>query len=149
MKRLASLALAVLAAAPAATGQPYPINPGFWEVTTTWLGLISRTERYCVAPKDIPRFMSGPCNHIYHCDYPVQRFENGASYFDGVIRGADEAYHVRGAGTYSPTSLTTHASINGHWHIFPLAGPITVSGHFVSADCPADAKRIRDRPKSQ
>jgi hypothetical protein len=149
MKRFAVASLAALAAASGAAAQPYPINPGFWEVTTNWLGLVSKTERYCVAPKDIHRFMSGPCNHIYHCDYPVERFENGRSSFEGTIRGNDESYHVQGGGTYSPTSLVTRASINGHWHFVPIGGPITVTGRFVSADCPADAKRIRDRPKSQ
>ena len=148
MKRIAALALVLLAPV-AAQAQPYPINPGFWLVTTNWLGLVSRTERYCVAPKDIPRFMSGPCNHIYHCEYPVQRFENGRSFFDGEIRGNDEAYHVHGAGTYSLTNLTMRTSISGHWHIVPVAGPISVNGRFVSADCPADAKRIRDRPKAR
>jgi hypothetical protein len=148
MKRIAALALVLLAPV-AAQAQPYPINPGFWLVTTNWLGLVSRTERYCVAPKDIPRFMSGPCNHIYHCEYPVQRFENGRSFFDGEIRGNDEAYHVHGTGTYSLTNLTMRTSISGHWHIVPVAGPISVNGRFVSADCPADAKRIRDRPKAR
>jgi hypothetical protein len=147
MKRLVALLL-LLVAPSAVKAQPYPINPGFWEVTTNWLGLASKTERYCIAPKDIPRFMSGPCNHIYHCDYPVQQFQNGRSHFEGEIRGNDESYHVRGGGAYSPTSLFMRSSISGHWHIVPIAGPITVSGHFVSASCPADAKRIRDRPKS-
>jgi hypothetical protein len=133
----------------AAAAQPYPINPGFWEVTTNWMGLVSKTERYCIAPKDIPRFMSGPCNHIYHCEYPVQRFANGRSYFEGDIRGHDEDYHVRGGGAYSPTSLSMRSSISGHWHVLPISGPISVDGRFVSADCPADAKRIRDRPKSR
>lgn len=149
MKKTAALALFLLGVPLAAAGQPYAINPGFWEVTTNWLGLISKTERYCVAPKDIPRFLSGPCNHIYHCDYPVQRFGNGRSAFDGVIRGHDEAYHVHGTGVYSATSLTVRSSIDGNWHIVPIAGDITVEGRFISADCPSDAKRILDRPKSR
>ncbi|HEX3918038.1 MAG TPA: hypothetical protein VHW60_11935 [Caulobacteraceae bacterium] len=148
MRRLPAFLIAVLTPL-VASAQPYPINPGFWEVTTNWLGLVSKTERYCVAPKDIPRFMSGPCNHIYHCTYPVERFENGKSYFDGEISGHDESYHVHGGGDYSPTTLNMRTSISGHWHIVPVSGPISVTGHFVSADCPADAKHIRDRPKSQ
>jgi hypothetical protein len=149
MKRTAALFLAALAAPLIAVAQPYPINPGFWEVTTNWLGLVNKTERYCIAPKDMARFMSGPCNHIYHCDYPVQQFSNGHSHFEGDIRGHDEDYHVTGGGAYSPTSLSMRSAISGHWHIVPVAGSITVNGRFVSTDCPADAKRIRDRPKSR
>jgi hypothetical protein len=133
----------------AAVAQPYPINPGFWEVTTNWLGLFNKTERYCIAPKDIPRFLSGPCNHIYHCTYPVEHFGNGRAAFEGDIRGNDELYHVRGGGNYTPTTLAIHFSGSGHWHIVPITATGAINAHFVSADCPADAKRIRDRPKSR
>jgi hypothetical protein len=148
MKRIVALVLLLIAPS-AARAQPYPINPGFWEVTTNWMGLFDKTERYCIAPKDIPRFLSGPCNHIYHCTYPVQHFADGRAFFEGDIRGNDELYHVRGGGNYSPTTMTMHFSASGHWHILPIVGAnASVNAHFVSASCPADAKRIRDRPKS-
>jgi hypothetical protein len=110
MKRLAAFALAVLTLPAGAGAETYPINPGYWEVTTNWLGLVVKTERYCVEPKAIPRFLSGPCNHVYHCSYPLQNFHDGRASFEGDIRGHDELYHVRGGGTYSPTTMNMQMS---------------------------------------
>jgi hypothetical protein len=144
MKRVAALALAVLAAPALAGAQPYAINPGYWEVTTDWLGLVTKTERYCVEPKAIPRFLAGPCNHIYHCTYPVQTFHDGHAHFEGEIRGHDELYHVHGGGTYSQTTMDMHVTGQGHWHIVPIAGAqASMKAHFLTEACPADAKRIK------
>jgi hypothetical protein len=144
MKRVAAITLALLAAPALAGAQPYPINPGYWEVTTDWLGLVTKTERYCVEPKAIPRFLAGPCNHIYHCTYPVQTFHDGKAHFEGEIRGRDELYHVHGGGTYSQTTMDMHVTGQGHWHILPITGAqASMKAHFLTEACPADAKRIK------
>jgi hypothetical protein len=144
MKRLAAIAFAVLATPGLAGAQPYPINPGYWEVTTNWLGLVKKTERWCVQPKAIPRFLVGPCNHIYHCTYPVQEFADGHAHFDGYIRGHDELYHVKGGGTYSPTTMDMKVSGSGHWHIVPIVGAsASLNAHFLAEACPADAKQVK------
>ena len=149
MKQLAALAFAALAAlglgAPTvARAQPYPINPGFWEVTTNWLGLVKKTERWCVAPRAIPRFLAGPCNHIYHCTYSVQEFHDGLAHFEGDIRGHDELYHVKGGGTYSPTTMDMKFTGDGHWHIVPiLSAQASMRAHFLTDSCPAGAKQVK------
>jgi len=48
MNRSAAILFAAIAgpaiAAPVHShAQPYPINPGYWEVTTNWLGLVKKT----------------------------------------------------------------------------------------------------------
>jgi len=149
MNRLAATAAALalpFVAAPAIAGADggYPINPGYWEVTTNWLGLVVKTERYCVEPKAIPRFLSGPCNHIYHCSYPVQDFHDGVAHFEGDIRGHDELYHVTGGGTYSPTTMDFKMAGGGHWHIVPIVGAhASMRARFLDESCPANAKRIK------
>jgi hypothetical protein len=144
MNRLAALSLALLAAPTIAGAQPYAINPGYWEVTTNWLGVVNKTERWCVEPKAIPRFLAGPCNHIYHCTYPVQTFHDGHAHFEGDIRGHDELYHVTGGGTYSPTTLDMKMTGAGHWRIVPIVGAqASMKGHFLSPACPADAKHVK------
>ena len=149
MNRLAATAAAlalpfVAAPAIAAADGGYPINPGYWEVTTNWLGLVVKTERYCVEPKAIPRFLSGPCNHIYHCSYPVQDFHDGVAHFEGDIRGHDELYHVTGGGTYSPTTMDFKMAGGGHWHIVPIVGAhASMRARFLDESCPANAKRIK------
>jgi hypothetical protein len=144
MKRVAALCLAALIAPASAGAAPYPINPGYWEVTTNWLGLISTTTRYCVEPKNITKFLAAPCNHIYHCNYPVQHMADGKASFAGTIRGRDELYYVSGGGTYSPTTLDMQVNGHGHWHIVPVPhAHAALTGHFLGETCPADAKRFK------
>ena len=144
MKRFALAAL--VAFSPIAVGAQgdYPINPGYWEVTTDWMGLVSKTERYCVEARNISKFLAAPCNHIYRCDYPVQEIADGKARFDGYIRGHNELYHVKGGGTYSPTSLDVKIYGSGHWHVVPIVGAhAAIDGRFLGAECPADAKRFK------
>jgi hypothetical protein len=144
MRRLAAIALALLAAPTFAAAEGYPINPGYWEVTTNWLGLVKKTERWCVEPKAIPRFLAGPCNHIYHCTYPVQEFHDGKARFEGEIRGHDELYHVRGGGTYTATTMDMSVTGAGHWHVVPIVGAqASMKAHFVAEACPAGAKQVK------
>ncbi|MFI4934813.1 MAG: DUF3617 domain-containing protein [Caulobacterales bacterium] len=144
MQRIAVLALVALALPSAAGSQTtYPVNPGYWEVKEKWLGLISRTERWCVEPKNITKFVAAPCNHIYHCTYPVQQMSDGKIYFEGEWRGHDELYKVKGRGSYTSTTLIINVSGSGHWHIVPVPGAsASLKGAFLSADCPADAKHF-------
>jgi hypothetical protein len=135
------------AASQLAEGAPadrYPINPGYWEVVEHWL-LINRVERYCVEPQNIVRFMAAPCNHIYTCSYPVQVFEADKFRFEGVVLGHNERFSVKGGGDYTPTSLHVSARFLGHYKVVPLLIRGSIDGQYLGADCPADAKRIRQR----
>ncbi len=122
----------------------YPINPGYWEVVLHWL-LIDRTERYCVEPQNIARFMAVPCNHIYTCSAPTEVFEGDRFRFEEVVTGRHERFDVRGHGAYSPDSLRVSARIAGHYKILPVVILGSLDGRFLGPDCPADAKRIRQR----
>ena len=137
-------ALALLSLPVSAKAEDYPINPGYWEIRTAWLGLLTKTERYCIEPKNIAKFMSGPCNHIYHCSYPVQQTADGKVYFKGKVLGHDEAYDVEGGGDYSPTSLDVKFSGSGHWRFVPVVGATaSIRAQFLDAACPIDAKRFK------
>jgi hypothetical protein len=143
MKRSVFLA-ALLAATPICVGaDTYGVTPGFWEIRTNWLGIVTKTERYCVAADRISKILAGPCNHNYQCNYPVQRVADGQAYFEGEIRGRDEAYHVSGGGTYSPTTMEMRMSGSGHWHIIPIIGAqASVKARLISPDCPAGSKKL-------
>jgi hypothetical protein len=153
-KRIAALALAASLAAPLAIGvatsvakaATYPINPGYWEATYNWLGLYSTTDRYCVAPQNITTFLAKPCNHIYHCNYPVADYKDGKAHFEGTIAGNNELYYVDGGGTYTPTDFDMHAVAHGHWKFVPVPHvDLSIKGHFLGDSCPADAKRFHQR----
>jgi hypothetical protein len=128
----------------AAAGQTYPINPGYWKVVERWL-VLNKTEFYCVEPQNIARFMAAPCNHIYHCDYPVQMMSGDSYSFEGVISRPGERYKVHGAGRYSSTSLHLSVTGFGHWHLAPFVFTASLDGEFLGADCPADAKKIHQK----
>ncbi len=125
----------------------YPINPGYWRVAYHWL-LLSHTDLYCVEPANITRFMAAPCNHLYHCSYPVQRIEADRFHFAGVVWRLDERYNVTGGGDYSPTTLRFSVTGVGHFHILPFAFSASLNGEYLGPDCPAGAKHIRQRQAS-
>ena len=143
MQRFAFLALA-LTLAPAAAGAEPPalISPGYWEATTDFLGLTRKTERYCVEPKTVVKFMLGPCNHHYQCSYPVQQVGGGKAHFEGVIKNSSERYRVNGDVAYTATTLDLKMSGAGHWKLAPIAGFATIAAHRLSADCPEGAKKL-------
>jgi hypothetical protein len=144
MKRLFVLALALVAIPGAAAAQtPALINPGYWDVTTDWLGLVKKREKYCIEPKNIAKFMLGPCNHHYTCTYPVQQVADGAVHFEGEIRGHDELYHVHGDAVFTPTTMDMRMSGSGHWHIVPIpSAHASIRARMLASDCPADAKHL-------
>ena len=113
-------------------------------MTTDWLGLIKKTERWCVQPKAIPRFLAGPCNHIYHCTYPVQEFHDGHAHFEGDDPRPRRALPRAGGGTYSPTTMDMKVTGAGHWHILPiLDAEASMKAHFLDEACPAGAKQVK------
>ncbi len=134
------------AGAPAQTdGGPdhYPINPGYWEVVLHWL-LVDRTERYCVEPQSIARFMAVPCNHIYHCSEPTEVFEGDKFRFEEVVTGNHERFDVKGHGDYAPERLHVSARIQRHYKILPVVILGSLDGRYLG-DCPPGARRVRQR----
>jgi hypothetical protein len=124
-----------------APGVRYPINTGYWQVDERWL-FLGKTEFYCIDGFNILKFMAQPCNHHYHCVYPVEDVADGKIRFAGVIRNDREKYDVSGGGSYSPTRLAVSVAGAGHYKILPLAFTASLDARFISGDCPPDAKRI-------
>jgi hypothetical protein len=148
MKRLPAFALALAAlTAPALSAHAdpaYPINPGTWEVKTLFLGLIGSTERWCVKPRDISKFLSGPSNHIYHCTYPLNDAADGQVHFKGTCNDKHGyAGHLQGDGQYTLTTLHMNASGAFKFHGFMLPGSASIQGHFVSDECPPGVKAFK------
>ena len=147
MKTTLAFIAAVALAAPAASAladSPYPINPGTWEVRTLFLGLVGGSERWCVKPQDISKFLSGPSNHIYHCTYPVNTAGDGALHFDGAcVDKKGQEIKLRGHGDYTPTTLHMTAEGSTQYMGIPISGDATVVGHFLSEECPEGAKAFK------
>lgn len=128
------------AAAPAVAAQD-TIETGYWEARTNWLGLTGSTERWCVKPKDVAKFLSGPSNHIYHCTYPLSVAADGVIRFDGrCVDKKGQEIRLHGEGQYTPH--TVHMAATGSTRLFGLdiAGQASVDARFISPTCPSDAR---------
>jgi len=144
MKRLFALALAATALATPALADPEPINPGYWEAKTVFLGLISKTELWCIKPADIAKFLSGPSNHIYHCTYPTNTAANGLVHFEGVcVDKKGQEIKLKGDGDYTPTTMHMHASGSTHFLGIPVGGSAAADARFLSEACPPGAKSFK------
>lgn len=141
---LASLALAAPAAAQ--PGAQPPIQPGYWESTNRLLSPFrsEKTERRCITPADVDKFLAGPSNHHYDCSYPTHLVENGVIQMSGVCveKKGGRRVKVSGEGWYRPTSFALSASIATHVLGLPINGRATTEAHRIADVCPDDAGRL-------
>lgn len=136
---LATLTLAMIAAAPLAAGEP-PIRPGYWESTNRVLSPIRSvsTETRCITPADIEKFMTGPSNRRYACAYPVKVITDGKMRLQGTCVGkSGQEIAVSGVGTYAPDSFTLTADIALEFAGLPIAGQASTDARRIADDCPA------------
>ena len=145
MKRILAIALALGAlSAPVLADPQEPINTGLWEAHTVFLGLIGKTERWCIKPADISKFLSGPSNHIYQCTYPENSAEHGSIHFKGsCVDKKGQKIKLQGDGDYTPIAMHMKASGSTQWMGIPIGGSATADAHFISATCPAGAKSFK------
>jgi hypothetical protein len=119
-----------------AAAQPETIAPGYWETTNQVLSPLhsTKTERRCIGPAEVAKFMEGPGNHIYRCTYPTKLFHDGHIVLKGSCKSRDGApFPISGTGTYDRESFHLDARAEA-----PL-GPISLPVHAVT-----DAHRIAD-----
>ena len=75
---LALIPACVLLTSPA-LAQDTTIQPGYWEVTNKVSAIVSqtKTERRCITPTEVSKFVMGPSNRHYKCDYPTRVYKDG------------------------------------------------------------------------
>ena len=140
MKRLAPLlaapVLAVLAAATPAAAQK-AISPGYWEtvrkVTSPFPA--QKTERRCIQPDDVAKFMEGKINHIYKCTYPTKEIGAGKIRLQGTCATRDgPPVPISGSGTFTSDSMHLEARVS-----LQIGGGIS-----IPARATTDARRLGD-----
>lgn len=127
--------LLVITASGAAAAQS-AISPGYWETTNKSTSPLptSKTERRCIKPQDVAKFMEGKINHIYTCTYPTKEIGGGKIRLAGTCATRDgPAIPISGQGTY--TSDTLHIEARASVQFGGLNVPVHAS---------TDAKRIGD-----
>lgn len=134
-------AAAVLLTAPA-QAQEQTILPGYWDVTNRVSAIISQTkkEKRCITPAEVSKFVMGPSNRHYKCDYPTRVFKDGKIRLKGncATKNGSKA-SIEATGAYSPTTFTMNAKISTVYAGVPLSANATTTAKRISESCPAPA----------
>ena len=135
---LLALAIASPAVPSAAWGAP-AIQPGYWESTNKLLSPIkqSSTEKRCITPADVDKFMAGPSNRHYACTYPTKVIANGVITLKGTcVSKKGQKVAVKGNGTYTPTSFSLMADVATEFFGLDIQGRASTEAHRIADTCP-------------
>lgn len=139
MKPAALPILASLALAGPAMAAPQPIQPGYWESTNRLLSPIkqTKTERRCITPADVDKFLSGPSNRHYACTYPTKIFSGGKITLKGTcVSKKGRKVAVKGTGSYAPTRFELTAEIATEFLGLDIAGKAQTEARRIGDVCP-------------
>ncbi|MCS6622919.1 DUF3617 family protein [Roseibacterium beibuensis] len=114
------------------------VLPGYWEYTTSAVG-VRDTETKCVRPSEINRFFGGLSTRRWQCTYPVRQVGNGNARFEGSCEDRKgRRVNVRLNGTYQQESFTFRGGAQlarGTPYL-----PASITARRISAQCPANAE---------
>src|SRR3990167_3344857 len=131
--------LAAGAIAVPAFAQDGAILPGYWAVTNKVSAVISQTKREnrCITPSEVQKFMMGPSNRHYKCDYPTRIFKDGKITLKGkcATKNGHTAL-LQEIGSYSPTTFTMVADIDTSWSGLQNSGRAPTKARRISDTCP-------------
>ena len=114
------------------------VLPGYWEYTTSAVG-IRDTETKCVRPSEINRFFGGLSTRRWRCTYPVRQVGAGNARFEGTCEDRKgRRVNVRLNGTYQQESFSFRGGAQlarGTPYL-----PASITARRISAQCPANAE---------
>jgi len=129
----AAVALAALAGPALAQSA---ISPGYWETTSKVTSPFpaNKTERRCIKPADVAKFMEGKINHIYTCTYPTKEIAAGKIRLAGTCATKDgPPVPISGQGTFSNETMHIDAKVS-----------VSLGGLSVPVRASTDARRLAD-----
>jgi hypothetical protein len=148
MRRPAALLAALAVAGPAAAAST-PIQPGYWESTNKLLSPIkqTKTERRCITPADVAKFMGGPSNRHYTCTYPTNVISGGKITLKGTcVSKKGRKVAVEGSGAYTPTSFNLTAEIATEFLGLDIVGKASTEARRIADSCPAPGAEGKETP---
>jgi hypothetical protein len=139
MRRLIPLLVALAALAGPAAAAQNAIEPGYWESTNKLISPVrsTSTEKRCITPADVDKFMAGPSNRHYACTYPTRVIRDGKITLAGTcVSKKGRKVSVSGDGSYTRTSFTLTADIATEFLGLPIAGKASTEAHRIGDVCP-------------
>jgi Cu/Zn superoxide dismutase len=143
MKALPAVLALALAAPVSAANAASTITPGYWESTNRLLSPIkqTKTERRCITPAEVEKFMSGPSNRHYACTYPTKVFAGGHIRLKGsCVSKKGRKVAVQGQGSYTPTSFNLTAEIATEFLGLDITGKASTEARRIADTCPSPAE---------
>ena len=127
--------LIALTAAGAASAQK-AISPGYWETISKVTSPFptQKTEKRCIKPADVAKFMEGKINHIYTCTYPTKEVGGGKIRLQGSCATKDgPPVPISGQGAFTSDTMHIDAKVS-----------LSVGGLSVPVKASTDARRLGD-----
>lgn len=115
------------------------IRPGYWESVEQVVSPLagSQTDRRCVTPKDVSRFMSCYINHHYECACPEESIGGGRIAFKGrCVDHKGQQVDIEGTGVFTATTLHMTARANFKILGLPVDADAATDAHRLGATCP-------------
>lgn len=137
----AFVALSGLSAPTLAVAQEQTILPGYWSVTNRVAVVAGKTEKRCITPSEVAKFVMGPSNRHYKCDYPTKVFRDGKITLKGVCatKNGHQA-KIDATGTYTPTTFKMTANVQTTLTGLPVSAKAVTDAKRISETCPPEAK---------
>lgn len=137
----AFVALSGLSAPTLAVAQEQTILPGYWSVTNRVAVVAGKTEKRCITPSEVTKFVMGPSNRHYKCDYPTKVFKDGKITLKGVCatKNGHQA-KIDATGTYTPTTFKMTANVQTTLTGLPVSAKAVTDAKRISETCPPEAK---------
>ena len=139
MKLLIPVIFAAAAAVAGPAAAQTTIAPGYWETTSRVISPIptSKTERKCIKPEDIDKFIGGAPNRHYACTYPTREVANGKIRLAGSCKTKNSApVPISGEGTYTRDTLRLEARVEAKLGGLTVPVRARTEGRRIADTCP-------------
>jgi len=139
---LVSLVALCGAAGSSAIAQEQTILPGYWSVTNRVAVVAGKTEKRCITPSAVAKFVMGPSNRHYKGDYPTKIFKDGKITLKGTCATKNgHTARVDATGSYTPTTFKMTANVHTTLTGLPVSAKAVTDAKRISETCPAEAKQ--------
>jgi hypothetical protein len=137
--RTPAIILVTVAALAGAGHAQDSIRPGYWESLDKVVAPIAsgKTDRRCITPKDVAKFMSCYINHHYECTCPEQSIGGGKIAFKGqCVDHKGQQVEIEGTGDFTPTTLHMTARARFKFLGLPMDADASTDAHRLGDTCP-------------